>query len=89
MAIGATPADILLQFMTEAIVLSIIGGLIGVIAGSAGARIVGDVKQWPILITESSIVVSFFFSAAVGMFFGFYPALRASRLNPIDCLRYE
>ena len=89
MAIGATPADILLQFMTEAIVLSVIGGLIGVIAGSAGARIVGDVKHWPILITESSILVSFLFSAAVGMFFGFYPALRASRLNPIDCLRYE
>jgi len=89
MAIGATPADILLQFLTEAVVLSVIGGIIGIVAGTAGARIVGDVKQWPILITESSIVVSFLFSAAVGMFFGFYPALRASRLNPIDCLRYE
>jgi putative ABC transport system permease protein len=89
MAIGATPADVLMQFMTEAVVLSVIGGLIGVVVGTAGARIVGDVKHWPILITESSIAVSFLFSAAVGMFFGFYPALRASRLNPIDCLRYE
>jgi putative ABC transport system permease protein len=89
MAIGATPADILLQFLTEAVVLSVIGGLIGVVAGTAGARVVGDMKHWPILVTESSIAVSFLFSAAVGMFFGFYPALRASRLNPIDCLRYE
>ncbi|MDD4018127.1 MAG: FtsX-like permease family protein, partial [Kiritimatiellae bacterium] len=89
MAIGATPSDILLQFITEAIVLSTAGGLLGVMTGTFGARLVGKVQQWPILITESSVLVAFLFSAAVGMFFGFYPALRASRLNPIDCLRYE
>ena len=89
MAIGATPTDILLQFITEAMALSTVGGLIGVAIGVAGARIVGHIQQWPILITESSIVIAFLFSAAIGVFFGFYPAMRASRLNPIDCLRYE
>ncbi|HPO36757.1 MAG TPA: ABC transporter permease [Kiritimatiellia bacterium] len=89
MAIGATPSDILLQFIAEAMALSIVGGLLGVLLGTGGARLVGRLQQWPILITESSVMVAFLFSAAVGMFFGFYPALRASRLNPIDCLRYE
>ena len=67
----------------------VVGGLLGVLLGTGGARLVGRLQQWPILITESSVAVAFLFSAAVGMFFGFYPALRASRLNPIDCLRYE
>jgi len=89
MAIGATPSDILMQFITEAMVLSTTGGLLGVLLGTFGAKLVGTLQQWPILVTESSVVVAFLFSAAVGMFFGFYPALRASRLNPIDCLRYE
>ena len=89
MAIGATPSDILLQFITEAMALSTVGGLIGVAIGIAGAQTVGKLQQWPILITESSVIVAFLFSAAIGVFFGFYPALRASRLNPIDCLRYE
>lgn len=89
MAIGATPGDILLQFVTESVVLSTVGGLIGVLLGIAGAKAVGNIQHWPILITQSSILISFLFSAMVGIFFGFYPALRASRLNPIDCLRYE
>ncbi len=89
MAIGATPSDILLQFISEAIALSTAGGLLGVLLGIFGARLVGKLQQWPILVTESSVLIAFLFSAAVGMFFGFYPALRASRLNPIDCLRYE
>lgn len=89
MAIGATPSDILLQFIAEAMALSTAGGLLGVLLGTFGARLVGKLQQWPILVTESSVLVAFLFSAAVGMFFGFYPALRASRLNPIDCLRYE
>ncbi len=89
MAVGAAPSDILLQFITEAMALSTVGGLIGVVIGIVGARTVGNIQQWPILITESSVVVAFLFSAAIGVFFGFYPALRASRLNPIDCLRYE
>jgi putative ABC transport system permease protein len=89
MAVGATPGDILLQFITEAMTLSTVGGLIGVAIGVAGARTVGKLQEWPILVTESSVIVAFVFSAAIGVFFGFYPALRASRLNPIDCLRYE
>ncbi len=89
MAIGATPGDILLQFITEAMALSTVGGVIGVALGVFGARTVGKLQEWPILITESSVLVAFLFSAAIGVFFGFYPALRASRLNPIDCLRYE
>ena len=89
MAIGATPGDILLQFITEAMVLSTVGGVIGALVGIIGAQTVGHVQNWPILITQSSVIVAFLFSAAIGVFFGFYPALRASRLNPIDCLRYE
>ncbi|MEI7900907.1 MAG: ABC transporter permease, partial [bacterium] len=89
MAVGATPSDILLQFITEAMALSTVGGIIGVVVGIVGARTVGRIQAWPILITESSVLVAFLFSAAIGVFFGFYPALRASRLNPIDCLRYE
>ena len=89
MAIGARPIDILMQFLLEAIVLSCVGGLIGTILGIVGAKVVGNIQHWPILITEASVVVSFAFSAFVGVFFGFYPAYRASNLNPIDCLRYE
>lgn len=89
MAIGARPIDILSQFLLESMVLSCMGGLIGVILGCGGAEMVGKFQGWPILITPSSIYISFFFSAFVGVFFGFYPALRASNLNPIECLRYE
>ena len=89
MAIGARPRDILLQFLLEAIVLSCAGGAIGIVAGVAGAQIVGHVNNWPILITPPSIILSFGFSALVGIVFGFFPAFRASSLNPIECLRYE
>ena len=89
MSIGATPANILCQFILEAVVLSTVGGAIGVIVGIAGAQTIGAVKHWPILIQVPSTVGAFFFSSFVGMFFGFYPAYRASKLNPIDCLRYE
>ena len=89
MAIGARPIDILMQFLLEAMTLACVGGLLGTILGVVGAKMVGNIQNWPILITESSIAVSFAFSAFVGIFFGFYPAYRASNLNPIDCLRYE
>ena len=89
MAIGATPACILWQFILEAVVLSTVGGAIGVGVGVGAARAIGEINHWPIVIEVSSAVWSFLFSAFVGMFFGFYPAYRASKLNPIDCLRYE
>ena len=89
MAIGATPANILGQFILEAVVLSTGGGAIGVVLGIAGANLIGRFQHWPILIEPSSTAAAFLFSSIVGMFFGFYPAYRASKLNPIDCLRYE
>ena len=89
MAIGATPANILGQFILEAVLLSTIGGGAGVAIGVSGAQAIGEMLGWPILVEVGSTVSAFLFSAFVGMFFGFYPAWRASRLNPIDCLRYE
>ena len=89
MAIGATPFMILSQFIIEAIVLSTVGGALGVGLGIGAAHAIGEINHWPIVIEVSSAIYSFLFSAFVGMFFGFYPAYRASRLNPIDCLRYE
>ncbi len=89
MAIGATPANILGQFILEAVVLSTLGGALGVALGVVGAQTIGNLQGWPILVEPSSAIGAFLFSAFVGMFFGFYPAWRASRLNPIDCLRYE
>lgn len=89
MAIGATPFMILSQFIIEAVVLSTVGGALGVGLGVVVANVIGEVNRWPIVIEFSSALYSFLFSAFVGMFFGFYPAYRASKLNPIDCLRYE
>ena len=89
MALGATPFMILSQFVIEAVVLSTVGGAIGVAVGIVAANAIGEINHWPIVIEVSSALYSFLFSAFVGMFFGFYPAYRASKLNPIDCLRYE
>jgi ABC-type antimicrobial peptide transport system permease subunit len=89
MAIGATPTMILSQFILEAVVLSTAGGAIGVVVGIITARTIGAVQHWPIEIEFSSALYAFLFSSLVGVFFGFYPAYRASKLNPIDCLRYE
>ena len=89
MSIGATPANILSQFLLEAVALSTVGGAFGVALGVGGAELIGWWKGWPILIQAPSTIAAFLFSSVVGMFFGFYPAWRASRLNPIDCLRYE
>lgn len=89
MAIGATPFMILTQFILESVVLSTVGGAIGVGLGIVAANTIGEINHWPIVIETSSAIYSFLFSAFVGMFFGFYPAYRASKLNPIDCLRYE
>ena len=89
MAIGATPFMILSQFVIESVVLSTVGGAIGVGVGVVAANAIGEINHWPIVIEVSSAVFAFLFSSLVGMFFGFYPAYRASKLNPIDCLRYE
>lgn len=89
MAIGAKKNDILLQFMTEAVLLTMLGGLIGIALGAGGATLVSRMLDWPTLISFQSIAIAFLFSAAVGIFFGFYPAKKAAGLNPIDALRYE
>jgi putative ABC transport system permease protein len=89
MAIGARPQDILLQFLGEAIVLTCLGGLIGIGLGSAVALAIPSVLGWPTRLTAAPMIGSFAFSALVGIFFGMYPAMRASRQDPIDALRYE
>ena len=89
MAIGAKQRDILLQFLTEAVLLTTGGGIIGMGLGVAGAMAVSQLMKWPTLISSQAIVVAFAFSAAVGIFFGFYPAKKAAALNPIEALRYE
>jgi putative ABC transport system permease protein len=89
MAVGARGRDILLQFLVEAVTLSSIGGLLGIGLGVWGAKLLTLLKQWPTLVSPESVVIAFVFSAAVGIFFGFYPARKASRLDPIDALRYE
>ncbi len=89
LAIGARSKDILLQFLIEAITLSSLGGLIGIGLGLGTARILAKFFQWPVAITPGPIAFAFLFSAAVGIFFGFYPARKAAALDPIEALRYE
>jgi len=89
MAIGATGRDILLQFLTEAIMISITGAVIGVLLGITASTLVTYFLAWPTLITEYSIVLSFMVCVVTGVFFGYYPAQKASRLDPIEALRYE
>ena len=89
MSIGARGIDILLQFLIEAIMISITGGVIGVVLGVSAAIIIPAMLHWPTVISEFSIVISFLVCAITGIFFGYYPALKASGLDPIEALRYE
>jgi putative ABC transport system permease protein len=89
MALGARRRDILTQFVVEAITLSLLGGLIGVALGIGGSHLIAQTGDWPVLIEPEAIMMAVGFSAAVGVFFGFYPARKASKLDPIDALRYE
>jgi putative ABC transport system permease protein len=89
LAVGARGNDILTQFLIEAVALSSVGGVIGILCGIGASRILSVYAHWPTLISISSIVVAFLFSAAVGVFFGFYPARKAAALDPIEALRYE
>jgi putative ABC transport system permease protein len=89
MAVGARGRDILAQFMVEATTLSLIGGLIGVALGVFAAVVIGDLAGWRTRVSPSAIVLAVSFAAAIGIFFGFYPARKAARLQPIEALRYE
>jgi putative ABC transport system permease protein len=89
MAVGAKTRHILLQFLVEAIVVSMVGGAIGVVAGIVGTDLIARLAQWPTLLSTASVAMAFLFSATVGVVFGFYPARRAARLDPITALRTE
>ncbi|MBI5476367.1 MAG: ABC transporter permease [Ignavibacteriales bacterium] len=88
-SIGARQRDILLQFLMEALVMSLLGGLIGILFGVASSNLVSRFAGWPTFVTTQSIIMAVTFSMGVGIFFGYYPARKASGLNPIDALRYE
>ncbi len=89
MSVGAHGSDILAQFLIEAVALSSMGGIIGICLGVGTAKLLSVVAHWPTLVSPLSILIAFAFSAAVGVFFGFYPARKAAALDPIDALRYE
>jgi len=89
MAVGAKRRHILIQFLIEAMTLSLVGGLFGIVFGILGARATTAIAGWPTIISPESILAAFFFSLAIGLFFGLYPANKASRLNPIEALRWE
>ena len=88
-ALGAKRRDILLQFLIESMTLSLVGGLIGVGVGVGGGKLLESLMHWPLHISTQPIILAFVFSAAVGIFFGIYPAIKAARLHPIEALRYE
>jgi ABC-type antimicrobial peptide transport system permease subunit len=89
MAIGARRADILSQFLIEAVTMSLVGGAIGVAAGLGAPLLISRWTGWPMLVSPGAVLLSFGFAAAVGVFFGLFPAVKAARLAPIQALRYE
>jgi putative ABC transport system permease protein len=89
LSVGASDADVLLQFMVEAIVLSVAGGVIGIVVGVTASYAVGRVMEWPLAVTTPAVLLAFGFAVVIGIFFGFYPARKAAALNPIEALRYE
>jgi len=89
MAVGATEEDVRRQFLLEAVVLGLIGGTVGIAFGIASSYTVSDLLEWPILIPPYAVAASTLFAIAIALFFGFYPARKASQLNPIEALRYE
>jgi putative ABC transport system permease protein len=89
MAVGARQKDVLIQFLVESITISIIGGIFGTILGVGASKLIGAVAGWMTIVSVDSILLATLFSGAVGVFFGFYPARKASRMDPIEALRYE
>ncbi len=89
MAVGAKGWHVLVQFLSESVVLASIGGLLGILLGIATAKLIAQFAHWPILIAPESVVLAFLFAATIGVFFGYWPARKAARLDPIEALRYE
>jgi putative ABC transport system permease protein len=88
-AVGARSRDVLRQFLVEAVILSLIGGAIGIGLGTLGARTIADTFQWPTRVSVNAIALAFGCSAGIGVFFGYYPARQAANLDPIEALRFE
>lgn len=89
MSIGGRGVDIMLQFLTESIMLSVIGGLLGILLGVGAASAVGGIMKWPVVIMPQAVVLAFLVCTVIGVFFGWYPARKAANLDPIDAIRYE
>jgi putative ABC transport system permease protein len=89
LSVGARDVDVLMQFLVEAVVLSLSGGTIGIALGFALSYTVANVMEWSAVVTPQAVMLSFGVAAGIGVFFGFYPARKAASLNPIDALRYE
>jgi putative ABC transport system permease protein len=89
MAVGGRGKDILMQFLIESILLSVLGGVIGILLGIGVSKLIGILMGWPTVVLPASVVLSFFVCTVIGVFFGWYPARKAASLNPIDALRYE
>ena len=89
MSVGGRGKDILMQFLIESILLSIIGGVIGILVGIGASKLIGMLMSWPVVVLPASVVLSFLVCTVIGVFFGWYPARKAASLNPIDALRYE
>jgi len=89
LAVGAHGRDVLLQFLIEAVILSLMGGILGAVLGVGSSDVMARVDGWPVLVSPASVVIAVLFSAAIGVFFGFYPARKAAQLDPIDALRFE
>ena len=89
MAVGARKRDILRQFLTEALMLCLIGGIVGILLGHFASWLVTRILQWPTIVSPAAVIAAFGVCVAVGLIFGYYPAWKASRLDPIEALRYE
>ena len=89
LAIGAKTKDILTQFLVEAVTLSLLGGIVGIVLGAGGSYLISYFAKWHTLVSPTAILMAFAFSALIGVFFGYYPARKAAYLDPIDALRYE
>jgi putative ABC transport system permease protein len=89
LAIGATEGDVQRQFLTEAVVMSLLGGFVGIVVGIAASLTIATTAGWPILVSGSAIAGAALVAMAIGIFFGYYPAQKAARLDPIEALRYE
>jgi putative ABC transport system permease protein len=89
MAVGARQRDILTQFLVEAVTLSLVGGVLGIGVGLGGTHAINYFAEWQTLIAPDAVLMAFGFAATIGIVFGFYPAQKASRLDPIEALRYE